>query len=34
VFSGSTADMFVEVKVKRLDNPRFLDINLQVSDHK
>jgi hypothetical protein len=29
-FTGSMADMFLEVKVKRLDYPRFVDINLQV----
>jgi hypothetical protein len=29
-FSGSMADMFLEVKIKRLAYPRFVDINLQV----
>jgi hypothetical protein len=29
-FSGSMWDIFLEIKVKRLDYPRFVDINLQV----
>jgi hypothetical protein len=31
-FSGSMADMFLEVKIKRLAYPRFVDINLQVRE--
>jgi hypothetical protein len=30
-FSGSMSDMFLEIKVKRLDYPRFVDIHLQVT---